>query len=270
MPAPVIAASCMPCARRPTILRGLAVACLLLLGGCGPNFGWHVVDPRLPAGASNLTFILEGFSATILVSLSAMALSIAIGLLVALLGAAPARPARWLARGWVEGFRAVPILVMILWVFYGLPIVAGIRFSVFAAAVLAIALCDSAFEAEIFRAGIQSVELGQREAARALGLSPWHTMRFVVLPQAIRRILPALGNQFVYVVKMSSLASVIGLPELTRKANELVVTVFRPLEIYSVLILAYLLLVLAISAGVRALERRLAVSERRLARSEPT
>ena len=79
MPAPIIAASCLSCARRETALRTLAVGCLLLLGGCGPNFGWHVVDPRLPAGASNLTFILEGFSATILVSLSAMALSIAIG-----------------------------------------------------------------------------------------------------------------------------------------------------------------------------------------------
>jgi glutamine transport system permease protein len=268
MPAPAIAASC-PCPAGRRTPFGLAIVSLPLLGGCGANFGWHVVDPRLPAGASNLQFILEGFQATILVALCAMLLSAALGLVVALLGAAPARPLRWLARGWVEGFRAVPILVMILWVFYGLPIVAGIRFTVFTAAVLAIALCDSAFEAEIFRAGIQSVEQGQKEAARALGLSPWHTMRFVVLPQAIRRILPALGNQFVYVVKMSSLASVIGLPELTRKANELVVTVFRPLEIYTVLILAYLVLVLAISAGVRWLERRLAVSERRIAGPRP-
>lgn len=248
---------------------GLALACLVLLAGCGPSFGWHVVDPRSPTGWSNLTFILEGFAATIQVALAAMLLSIVIGLVVALLGAAPTKPARIFARVWVEGFRAVPILVMILWAFYGLPIVTGIRLDVFAAAVLAIALCDSAFEAEIFRAGIQSVELGQREAASALGLSRWHTMRFVVLPQAIRRILPALGNQFVYVVKMSSLASVIGLPELTRKANELVVTVFRPLEIYTVLIVCYLVLVIAISAGVRWLERRLAVAGRTPGRIEP-
>jgi His/Glu/Gln/Arg/opine family amino acid ABC transporter permease subunit len=252
------------------MLRALAaVACLLALGGCGGGFGWHVVDPTTPAGWSNLTFILEGFRATIEVAVSAMALSILLGLVVALAGAAPLRPVRILARVWVEGFRSVPILVMILWAFYGLPIVSGIRLGVFAAAVLAIALCDSAFEAEIFRAGIQSVEAGQREAALALGLSRWQSMRLVVLPQAVRRILPALGNQFVYVVKMSSLASVIGLPELTRKANELVVTVFRPLEIYTVLILCYLVLVLAISAGVRWLERRLAVSGRAAARTEP-
>lgn len=242
---------------------------LLLLSGCGGSFGWHVVDPRVPAGWSNLTFILEGFAATIQVSFAAMALSIVLGLIVALVGGAPLRLLRILARIWVEGFRSVPILVMILWAFYGLPIVTGIRLEVFAAAVLAIALCDSAFEAEIFRAGIQSVEHGQREAASALGLSRWHAMRFVILPQAIRRILPALGNQFVYVVKMSSLASVIGLPELTRKANELVVTVFRPLEVYTVLIVCYLVLVLVISAGVRWLERRLAVTGRTPGRIEP-
>ena len=259
MPRPHMAASCLHKPRLGMTFRIGTLALLLGLAGCGSSFGWHVVDPRLPAGWSNLTFVLEGFSATIQVALAAMLLSVVVGLFVALMGFARFRPVRWLARGWVEGFRSVPILVLILWMFYGLPIVAGIKVGVFAAAVLAIGLCDSAFEAEIFRAGIQSVEAGQREAGFALGLSRWQAMRFIVLPQAIRRILPALGNQFVYVVKMSSLASVIGLPELTRKANELVVTVFRPLEIYTVLIVCYLVLVVAISAGVRWLERRLAV-----------
>ena len=89
---------------------------------------------------------------------------------------------------------------------------------------IALALSDSAFQAEIFRAGIQSVNRGQYEAARTLSLNYVDTMRFVILPQAIKRILPALGNQFVYILKMSSLVSVIGMQELTRKANELVVT----------------------------------------------
>jgi polar amino acid transport system permease protein len=95
----------------------------------------------------------------------------------------------------------------------------------------------------------------------ALGLSPWQAFRFVVFPQALRRVLPPLGNQFVYVVKMSSLASVIGYEELTRRANELTVTVFRPLEIYTVLVLEYLALVLLISAGVRWMERRLGADQ---------
>jgi len=98
-------------------------------------------------------------------------------------------------------------------------------------------------------------------SAMALGLSPLQRFRFVIFPQALRRVLPPLGNQFVYVVKMSSLASVIGYEELTRRANELTVTVFRPLEIYTVLVLEYLALVLVISAGVRWMERRLGADQ---------
>jgi polar amino acid transport system permease protein len=168
------------------------------------------------------------------------------------------RPARWASRGYVECFRAVPLLVLLLWVYYGLPVVSGLRLDAFLAGVLSLALSDAAFEAEVFRAGLQSVAKGQREAAETLGLSRWQTFRYVVFPQAIRTILPALGNQFVYVMKMSSLVSVVGLQELTRRANELNVTEYRPLEIYSLLVLEYLLLILLTSWLVRRLERRLA------------
>ena len=164
-------------------------------------------------------------------------------------------------RTYVEIVRAVPILVLILWVYYGLPALSGITLNVFWAGVLALALSDSAFQAEIFRAGIQSIARGQYEAAQSISLNYRDTMRYVILPQAIRRILPALGNQLVYMMKMSSLVSIIGLQELTRKANELVVSEYRPLEIYTVLVLEYLVLILIVSAGVRWLERRLKVSE---------
>jgi len=146
---------------------------------------------------------------------------------------------------------------LILWVYYGLPQLAGISISVFWAGVLALALSDSAFEAEIFRAGIQSIDKGQYEAAHSISLNYTDTMRYVILPQAIRRILPALGNQLVYMLKMSSLVSIIGLQELTRRANELVVTEYRPLEIYTILVLEYLFLILIVSAGVRWLEKRM-------------
>jgi polar amino acid transport system permease protein len=119
--------------------------------------------------------------------------------------------------------------------------------------------CDSAFEAEIFRAGIQSIHKGQSEASDALGLSYMNKMRLVILPQAVRRILPPLGNQFIYMLKMSSLVSVIGLMELTRRANELTVVEYRPLEIYSVLLFEYLALILVASHLVRRLERRMHV-----------
>jgi len=123
--------------------------------------------------------------------------------------------------------------VLLLWVYYGLPVVSGLKLDAFLAGVLSLALSDAAFEAEVFRAGLQSVAKGQREAAETLGLSRWQTFRHIVFPQAIRTILPALGNQFVYVMKMSSLVSVVGLQELTRRANELNVTEYRPLEIYT-------------------------------------
>jgi len=122
---------------------------------------------------------------------------------------------------------------------------------------LALAISDSAFQAEIFRAGIQSINRGQYEAAASISLNYRDTMRFVILPQAIKRILPALGNQLVYMLKMSSLVSVIGMQELTRRANELVVTEYRPLEIYTILVIEYLVVILIVSAGVRWLERRL-------------
>ena len=146
-----------------------------------------------------------------------------------------------------------------LWVYYGFPVVIGLALGPFAAGILALTLCDSAFEAEVFRGGIQSIEQGQLEAADSIGLNYYQKMRLVILPQAIRRMLPPLGNQFVYMLKMSSLVSVIGLQELTRRANELTVSVYRPLEIYSVLVAEYLLLILVASWLVRRLEDRMRV-----------
>ena len=233
----------------------------LALAGCSANWGWYVVDPSTPTGWSNLKFLLGGLYYTVLLSLCAIAISIVVGLLIALPGLSSNRPLRSVNRIYVETVRAIPILVLILWVYYGMPQMADISISVFWAGVIALALSDSAFEAEIFRAGIQSINRGQYEAAHSIALSYPDTMRFVILPQAIRRILPALGNQLVYMLKMSSLVSVIGMQELTRKANELVVTEYRPLEIYSVLVLEYLVLILIVSAMVRWLERRLQASE---------
>jgi polar amino acid transport system permease protein len=193
-------------------------------------------------------------------SVTAISISICLGLIVALPGLSARRTPKTINRVFVELVRAIPILVLILWVYYGLPQVAGISISVFWAGVLALAISDSAFQAEIFRAGIQSIDRGQYEAAQSISLNYRNTMRYVILPQAIKRILPALGNQLVYMLKMSSLVSVIGMQELTRRANELVVTEYRPLEIYTILVLEYLVVILIVSAGVRWLERRLDTS----------
>ena len=235
----------------------------LLLTGCAANtsayhWGWYIFNPFQEKGASNIEFLAGGLSATLLVSICAIFLSVLIGALMALAALSKRQVLQTVSRFYVEIFRAIPLLVLLLWVFYGLPVVLGIQLGVFVAGVLSLALSDSAFEAEVFRAGIQSVPKGQVEAAKSLGLSWAQQMRFIVAPQAIKVILPALGNQFIYVVKMSSLISVIGLPELTRRANELNVNEYRPLEIYSFLVVEYLILIVLISWLVRKLETKLA------------
>ena len=235
---------------------------MLFLSGCSDNWGWYVVNPYSKSGWINLKFLMSGYYFTLLLSFTSIFISIAVGLLVALPGLSKNPLLRNFNRIYVEIVRSVPILVLILWVYYGLPPMTGLEINVFWAGVIALALSDSAFQAEIFRAGIQSIDRGQYEASHSISLNYKDTMRFVILPQAIRRILPALGNQLVYMLKMSSLVSVIGMQELTRKANELVVTEYRPLEIYTILVLEYLVLILVVSAGVRWLERRLKSDER--------
>ena len=247
----------------------LPLTVLVLVAGCSSsqNWGWYVIDPTTESGWTNVKFLVSGMGATIQISLIAAVLSIAIGLIVALPGLSEKRGWRLVNRVYVEFIRAIPLLPMLFWVFYGMPIVfrsmgLNIPIDPFWGAIITLAVSDSAFTAEIYRAGIQSIARGQSEAAQTIGLNYFQTMRYVILPQAIRRILPPLANQFIYIVKMSAFASVIGMQELTRRANELVVTEYRPLEIYTLLIFEYLLLVLIISAGVRWLERRMGSDER--------
>lgn len=243
---------------------------LLSLTGCSAsgNWGWYVIDPTTPGGWTNIKFLISGMGDTILISVIAAALSIVLGLVVALPGQSSKRGWRLVNRVYVEFVRSIPLLPMLFWVFYGLPIIfksmgLNIPIDSFWGAIITLAVSDSAFTAEIYRSGIQSIARGQKEAAQTIGLNYAQTMRYVILPQAIRRILPPLANQFIYVVKMSAFASVIGMQELTRRANELVVTEYRPLEIYTLLIVEYLVLVLVISTGVRWLERRMGSDERK-------
>ncbi len=227
----------------------IAVASLVI-AGCSNKWGWYVISPETEQGQRNMRFLLFGFEMTILLSLVAMAIATVIGFGIALMGLYGNRPTRIVNRVYVELFRAIPVLVMILWVHYGLPIVTGLSTGPFWSGIIALALAESPFIAEVFRAGIQSVDKGQGEAADSIGLTWMDKMRYVIVPQAIRRILPALGNQFVYMLKMSALVSIIGAQELTRRANELATSEYRPLEIYTFLIVEYLGLALLVPAGV--------------------
>ena len=146
------------------------------IGGCGNTdytWGWYVITPWHPIGLTNIQFLLSGLGYTIMLSLSAIVLSISMGLIVTLPALMNNTLARLINRVYVEIFRSIPVLVMLLWVYYGLPPALGIRLEVFSAGILGLALCDSAFEAEIFRAGIQSIGRGQHDAADSLGLNYW-------------------------------------------------------------------------------------------------
>ena len=235
------------------------ISLIFFLGGCSQNYNWawYILDPRLDSGASNLFFLINGLYITISISILSIFFSLIIGFFISLIGISSNKILFSLNRVYIEIIRSIPILVLLLWVYYGLPILFGISIGPFIAGVISLALSDSAFEAEIFRAGLQSVQKGQKDAAKSIGLNRYQEMKLIVLPQALKTILPAIGNQFVYVLKMSSLVSILGLADLTRKANELVVSVYRPLEIYSFLVLEYLLLILFISYFVRKLEKKL-------------
>ncbi|HHF3067477.1 TPA: amino acid ABC transporter permease [Vibrio diabolicus] len=240
--------------------RTLWLISLLLLTGCSDyQWGWYVLDPSTEQGLTNLKFLIAGFSDTIQVSLLSMLFAMTLGLIIALPALSNSPYLKWINRIYVEVVRSVPVLVLLLWVYYGMPTLLDVSLNHFWAGVIALTIAESAFMAEVFRGGIQAISRGQHEAAGSLGLSYWQKMRLVILPQAFRQILPPLGNQFVYILKMSSLVSVIGLSDLTRRANELVVNEYLPLEIYTFLVLEYLLLILFVSQAVRWLEKRIAI-----------
>ena len=240
-------------------MRNLLFLLLILpLSSCSDHeLGWFILSPNSVEGSTNLKFLLSGMGVTIYISLISIIISMILGFIVAIPSLAKNKFLTYINIGYVEIVRAIPLLVLILWIYYGFPIMTGLSFSPFVSGIIALAISESAFQAEIFRAGINSIKKSQWEAGSSLGLTFYKRLRLVILPQAIKNILPALGNQFVYVLKMSSLVSIIGIADLTRKANELVVSTYRPLEIYTFLILEYLILILVVSFFVRKLEKKL-------------
>ena len=230
----------------------------LPLAGCtNYEWGWFILSPSDASGLTNLRFLISGITTTIYISTISIVIAMLVGLLVAIPAITKNKYLSYINVFYVEVVRSVPLLVLILWVYYGLPILTGFSFSPFVSGIIALSISESAFMAEIFRGGINAIKKTQWEAATSLGLNFSKKLKLVILPQAFKVILPALGNQFVYVLKMSSLVSIIGISDLTRKANELVVSTYRPLEIYTFLILEYLILILIVSYFVRKLEKKL-------------
>ena len=204
----------------------------------------------------HLPLLLVGALVTIEITAVSVALGVLIGLFVGIAELSRYRWLRYPAKVYVDFIRGTPLLVQIFIIYFALPIILGMRIEPFVAAVAACSINSGAYVAEIFRAGIQSIDKGQMEAGRSLGMSWTQTMRYIVIPQAFRRIIPQLGNEFIAMLKDSSLVSVIGFEELTRKGQLVIASTYGSLEIWSAVAIISLVMTLSITRFVAYLEKR--------------
>ena len=216
------------------------------------------------------SFYLIGAKNTVLLALIAVVIGAALGLLLAICRISKSRILRFVCTAYVEFVRGTPLLVQLFIIYYGLQAV-GIRFpdipvmtaildinfSDFMSGVITMGLNSAAYVCEIFRSGIQSVDKGQMEAGRSLGLSYGQTLQKIIVPQAIRNVLPALGNEFVVVIKESSIVSIIGIADLMYKANTVRGNTFQPFEPLLVAALVYFLLTFTLSKLLAYIEKRM-------------
>jgi polar amino acid transport system permease protein len=236
-------------------------AIILLIVGIA--VGWSVLTSETYLKV--IEFVWEGLKLTLRVTLIAYACALVVGLIFGLMRVNKNPILYALSTLYVEVMRGVPLLVTILYIGYVLvPMIrnatdGNIDLQGVPAAVIAMAICYGAYLAEVYRSGIESIERGQMEAARSLGMSYIEAMRYVILPQAIRRILPPLGNDFISMLKDSSLIAVIALPDLLQMGRLYVSRTFRAFEGYNTVALLYLVLTLFLSLLVRIVERRTAI-----------
>ena len=215
------------------------------------QFRWDVVS-------GNFGFLMSGLKMTLIISAASLVLAMIGGLLLAVVDMSRYRPVRMVGLAFGEIIRNTPILVQLLWVYYVLPIVFGVGIGAVTALVIGLSVYQAAFISEVYRAGIQAVPKGHREAAQVLGLTPVQSFRRIVLPQAIRMTLPPLASNFVQLIKFSSLGAVISVSEITRRGMELSASTFRPLEIFTFIAVVYFFICWPLAMAIRTWERRLA------------
>ena len=212
---------------------------------------------------SSFPLLLQGALVTLQITALAVGLGLVLGLIAALAQLSKIGILRILAKVYVDFIRGTPLLVQIFIIYFALPVIIGHRIDPFVAAVAACSINSGAYVAEIFRAGIQSIEQGQMRAGLSLGMTWGQTMRFIILPQAFKRIIPPLGNEFIAMLKDSSLVSVIGFEELTRSGQLVIAETYGSLEIWTAVALLYLVMTLSITRLVGYLEKRFRSSDAR-------
>lgn len=208
-----------------------------------------------------MPLLLTGAAVTVQITALSVLLGIIIGLFVGIARISTYRVIHLIAAVYVDFLRGTPLLVQIFLVYFALPVVTGQRIDPFVAAIAACSINSSAYVAEIFRAGIQSIDAGQMEAGRSLGMSWMQTMRYIIVPQAARRVIPPLGNEFIALLKDSSLVSVIGFEELTRRGQLIIARTYASLEIWLCVAIIYLAMTVSISRLVAWLERRYKIDD---------
>jgi polar amino acid transport system permease protein len=203
---------------------------------------------------------LDGVGVTVALTAAIVVFGLLAGLIAAIGNLSRSSTLRWISLGYVELFRCTPILVQLIWCYYALPMLAGIEMTPVTASVLALSLYGGSFYSEIIRGGIVSIDNGQSEAGLALGMLPSQTMRRIVLPQAVKRMLPALMNQSIIQFKNTSLVSVLAVPDLVYQSQIAAHDSFRPLETYTAVAVAYLAILLPLTVLVRIWEKRMGIS----------
>ncbi|NLA06332.1 MAG: amino acid ABC transporter permease [Firmicutes bacterium] len=221
-------------------------------GGINVTLDFSIIPGIMPA-------LLLGTRLTVELAIIAVAIGLVIGSFAGIGRVGGNRIVRIITGIYVDFIRGTPLLVQLFLVYFGLPSLIGRPIPPFLAAIAAMGINSGAYIAEIVRAGIQSIDRGQIEAARSLGLTYSQSMRYIIFPQAFRRIIPPLGNEFIAMLKDSSLVSVIALEELLRKGQVVITRTFRPFEVYMVVALIYLTMTLAISRLVAWSEKRLKI-----------
>jgi len=203
-------------------------------------------------------FLASGVGVTLALSIASGVTSIAAGLVVALARLYGPRWLRPMIVLYIDSMRAIPVLVVLVWTFFALPIVAGVTMSPFTAGLIGLTVHLAAYAAEIIRAGIESVRPGQTRAALALGMSQAQILRRIILPQALVRMLPAFGSLASVTIKDTAIASVIAVPELMRQSETVAGQSFQPIEVYTVAMAVYFLLLYPVTRGVDRFYRRVA------------
>lgn len=201
-----------------------------------------------------------GLLHTLQVTGTALLFGVPLGLLLALMRLSPRRALAWPAGAVIEVFRTTPPLVQLFWFFFALPILVNVEMTPFVAAALTFSIQSAAFFAEVFRGGIVSVDRGQWEAARAIGMTDRQALRRIVLPQAVKRMLPAFLERAIELMKTTTLVATVSYADLLFQANEVAQKTFRPLEVFTAAALIYFVVIFGASQVALLFERRLAAS----------